>query len=93
MIRKLRDDWTATRGGRAALEAVPRPVPVVRRPADPARATSDDGRGTTGGAVLSELVDRADWRSPLARWLAPLLLGIVAFALVLEITEPPSPGI
>jgi hypothetical protein len=29
----------------------------------------------------------------IARWLAPVLLGIVAFALVLEITEPPSPGI
>ena len=28
-----------------------------------------------------------------ARWLAPLLLGLVAFALVLEITVPPGPGL
>ena len=34
-----------------------------------------------------------DWRLPLARWLAPALLGIVAFTLVLAITDPPSPGI
>jgi hypothetical protein len=29
----------------------------------------------------------------IARWLAPALLGIVAFALVLEITDPPAPGL
>ena len=29
----------------------------------------------------------------IARWLAPVLLGIVAFALVLEITDPPGPGL
>jgi len=34
-----------------------------------------------------------DWRIPLARWLAPVLLGIVAFTLVLQITDPPNPGI
>jgi len=28
-----------------------------------------------------------------ARWLAPVLLGIVAFALVLQITVPPGPGL
>ena len=28
-----------------------------------------------------------------ARWLAPVLLGIVAFALVLQITDPPGPGL
>ena len=33
------------------------------------------------------------WRRPIARWLAPALLGIVAFALVLEITDPPAPGV
>ena len=34
-----------------------------------------------------------EWRSTVARWLAPALLGIVAFALVLEITDPPGPGL
>jgi hypothetical protein len=34
-----------------------------------------------------------DWRMPLARWLAPALLGVVAFALALKITDPPGPGI
>jgi hypothetical protein len=34
-----------------------------------------------------------EWRETLARWLAPALLGIVAFALVLEITDPPNPGL
>ena len=29
----------------------------------------------------------------IARWLAPVLLGIVAFALVLQITDPPAPGL
>ena len=29
----------------------------------------------------------------IARWLAPVLLGIVAFALVLQITDPPGPGL
>jgi hypothetical protein len=33
------------------------------------------------------------WRMTVARWLAPALLGIVAFALVLEITDPPGPGL
>ena len=28
-----------------------------------------------------------------ARWLVPVLLGVVAFALVLEITDPPGPGL
>jgi len=28
-----------------------------------------------------------------ARWLLPVLLGVVAFALVLEITDPPGPGL
>jgi hypothetical protein len=34
-----------------------------------------------------------NWRLPLARWLAPVLLGVVAFALVLRITDPPGPGV
>jgi hypothetical protein len=34
-----------------------------------------------------------DWRLPLARWLAPVLLGVVAFALALALTDPPNPGI
>ena len=29
----------------------------------------------------------------IARWFAPVLLGIVAFALVLQITDPPAPGL
>ena len=29
----------------------------------------------------------------IARWVAPVLMGIVAFALVLEITDPPAPGL
>ena len=93
MIRKLRDDWTATRGGKAAwkqfhdqfLSYGSPPIPLVRR--------AMMGSGTSRSAVLSEASSDPDWRVPLARWLAPLLLGIVAFALVLEITEPPSPGL
>ncbi|HEX7979422.1 MAG TPA: hypothetical protein VF461_12530 [Gemmatimonadaceae bacterium] len=42
---------------------------------------------------MSESSPNTDWRVPLARWLAPALLGVVAFALVLEITDPPNPGI
>ena len=75
------------------MEAVPRSVPVVRQSARPTRATRDDGRGTSRSAVLSGASSDPDWRVPLARWLAPLLLGIVAFSLVLEITESPNPGI
>ena len=33
------------------------------------------------------------WRTVLARWLPAALLGIVAFALVLEITDPVAPGL
>ena len=29
----------------------------------------------------------------IARWLAPVLMGVVAFALVLQITDPPAPGL
>ncbi|HKH91588.1 MAG TPA: hypothetical protein VKA54_07285 [Gemmatimonadaceae bacterium] len=29
----------------------------------------------------------------IARWLAPVVLGVVAFALVLQITDPPAPGL
>jgi hypothetical protein len=36
---------------------------------------------------------RASALATIARWLAPVLLGIVAFALVLEITDPPAPGL
>jgi hypothetical protein len=43
--------------------------------------------------ALSDFTTDSDWRFPLARWLAPALLGIVAFALVLEITDPPGPGV
>jgi hypothetical protein len=32
-------------------------------------------------------------RALIARWLAPVVLGAVAFALVLEITVPPGPGL
>ena len=53
MIRKLRDDWTATRGGRKRVEGVPRPLPHLRRPADPAGAPGDDGRATREGGVLN----------------------------------------
>jgi len=42
---------------------------------------------------VSDSSPDTDWRLPLARWLAPALLGIVAFTLVLAITDPPSPGI
>ena len=42
---------------------------------------------------MSDSSPDTDWRLPLARWLAPALLGIVAFTLVLAITDPPSPGI
>ena len=57
------------------------------------REKSDDGSARTRGTVLSDSSPATDWRIPLARWLAPALLGIVAFTLVLEITDPPSPGI
>ena len=53
MIRKLRADWTASRGGREGVEAVPRPVPELWRPADPAGAAGDDGRGQGASGVLS----------------------------------------
>jgi len=36
---------------------------------------------------------RADWRATLARWLPALVLAFVAFALVLDITDPPAPGL
>ncbi|HKP15338.1 MAG TPA: glycosyltransferase family 39 protein, partial [Gemmatimonadaceae bacterium] len=36
---------------------------------------------------------RASVLHAVARWLAPALLGMVAFALVLQITEPPGPGL
>ena len=41
MIRKLRDDWTASRGGQG-VEGLPRSVPRLRRPADPAGPPADD---------------------------------------------------
>jgi hypothetical protein len=46
--------------------------------------------------TLGPAPSAARGRSPLgllARWLAPVLLGIVAFTLVLEITVPPGPGL
>ena len=52
MIRKLRDDWTATRGGRSSVARVPRSIPVVRRPADPDGETAD-ARRRRGGAFLT----------------------------------------
>ena len=36
---------------------------------------------------------RAPALAPAARWFVPALLGIVAFALALEITDPPGPGL
>ena len=33
------------------------------------------------------------WRATLARWLPALVLAIVAFTLVLDITDPPAPGL
>jgi hypothetical protein len=54
----------------------------------PDRAPADDGPG--GTAILSA---RASALALVARWFAPALLGIVAFALVLEITDPPGPGL
>jgi hypothetical protein len=36
---------------------------------------------------------RASALGVIARWLAPVLMGIVAFALVLQITDPPAPGL
>jgi len=63
---------------------------VARRaPASPRPPRPDPSHPTS----LSDTTPDADWRFPLARWLAPALLGIVAFALVLEITDPPGPGI
>jgi hypothetical protein len=43
--------------------------------------------------IVSDRSLESDWRLLLARWLAPVLLGIVAFTLVLTITDPPSPGL
>ena len=66
----------------------------LRQSAGSTRATRDDGCAEgIGRALLSGASTRADWRVPVARWLAPVLLGMVAFALVLDITEPPSPGL
>lgn len=43
---------------------------------------------------IDELVPaRGSAREVIARWLAPLVLGVVAFALVLQITDPPAPGL
>ena len=47
MIRKLRADWSGDARRRAVVEAVPRRVPVVRRPADSAGARAD-AEGTAG---------------------------------------------
>ena len=58
MIRKLRDDWTATRGGRRAWKAFHDAVPELWRPADPAGAQGDAGRRPRGG-VLSLLTEAA----------------------------------
>ena len=58
MIMQLREDWTATHGGRERLEGLPRPVPRLRRPADPAGARADAGR--QGG---SEAVAAGGWRT------------------------------
>ena len=38
LIRRLREDWTRTPRRPPGVEAVPRPVPELRRPADPAGA-------------------------------------------------------
>ena len=55
MIRKLRDDWAATPRRAEGVEGVPRPVPELRRAADPAGPPADDGRQGRGG-VLALLV-------------------------------------
>jgi hypothetical protein len=34
-----------------------------------------------------------DWRATLARWLPAIVFAIVAFTLVLDITDPPAPGL
>ena len=44
MIRKLRADWTATRGGRTAWRHVPRRVSQPRRPADSDAQAADAGK-------------------------------------------------
>ena len=53
MIRKLREDWTATRGGRTGVARVPRSLPDLRRPADSDGQTADDGRGCGGAPLVS----------------------------------------
>src|SRR6478735_944137 len=70
------------------------PFAALRLPAadakPPPRSRSPPSRA---GVPLSDPSPDAGWRRPLARWLAPVLLGVVAFTLVLEITDPPNPGI
>ena len=45
MIKKLREDWTRLARRAHRVEAVSRPVPVLRRPADPDGPQGDDGQG------------------------------------------------
>ena len=45
MIRKLRDDWTASRRRPNRVEAVSRRIRLLRRPPDPACPQGDDGCG------------------------------------------------
>ena len=59
MILKLREDWMPTRGGRKALEGLPRPVPVLRRAAAADGAQADAGRRRRAGAVDSRPLPRA----------------------------------
>ena len=51
MIRRLREDWTAHARRPRGLEGVPRRVPELWRPADPAGARADDGRAARGGVL------------------------------------------